>query len=157
MRCKHQANADSRHPALTPESWARCKHQPSSNAHLEARSAESSSPGAACSANASLSGGTGHQHSACRKPAQASSVSPASRLQPVPSAVLGDEGRPARRLPAPRLPQPRVRGVLPVSWGVTAAQEGRWCGTCRCAQGLLFHFHLSHPISTAVCHQRREN
>lgn len=34
---------------------------------------------------------------------------------------------------------------------------GQWCGACRCAQGLLFHFHLSHPISTAVCHQRREN
>lgn len=54
-------------------------------------------------------------------------------------------------------PIPRVRGVPPVSRGATAVQEGWWCGACRCAQGLLFHFHLSHPISTAVCHQRREN
>lgn len=67
------------------------------------------------------------------------------------------EGSSAWRLPALWFSLTRVRGVLPVSWGATAMQQCQQCGVCRCAQGLLFHFHLSHPISTAVCHQRREN
>lgn len=140
-------------PMLTTESWA-CCNQPSSNAYLKARCREQLPSGTAFSANTRLGGGTKRWHAACHKPA------PAVRQQPA-KLLAADAEHTARgmkaALPAPRVPHPRVRGVPPVSRGATAVQEGRWCGACRCAQGLLFHFHLSHPISTAVCHQRREN
>lgn len=142
---------------LTTNSWARC-NQSSSNTHIKARCKEQLPPGTACSANTRLGGGTKRWHAACHKPALGVQQQPGKQLAAgAERAARGDEGSPAHRLPAPQLPHPRVRGVLPVSPRATAVQEGRWCGACRCAQGLLFHFHLSHPISTAVCHQRREN
>lgn len=113
--------------------------------------------GTPCSANISFSVRTKCCHTVCHQPAPGVQQQAGKPLAAGAACTARGETAALLWLPAPWLPHLRVRGVPPDSRGATAVQEGQWCGTCQCAQGLLFHFHLSHPISTAVCHQRREN